>query len=311
MLRENILGKEELKLKLESELIKKKDIFNQAKEEFISVRNDLINRYHMKLYEGISYHNEGLPSIIKDIWKLNVQVNTNFMPSYLDQKSIQYLFQKAKQSIEINKLRQEIKEAENDFILNLKEWKNNDNIELNNNDYPNKKTNKFFNKNDESKNLPFDESELFKTKISDISISYLEPYPKTKQFILDYRKNHPQKFKKEMPTIKFKTLKFKSWNIPSKIIEKNKKVEKLKYFLEMKLNQNEFNDKKEVERLTKEFILNNYQKKYKVNIETLFGSLFGDKKNEMLIYYSRLEKDMRDNNKLIQFHTKYNGIKFK
>jgi hypothetical protein len=311
LLRENILGKEELKLKLESELIKKKDIFNQAKEEFISVRNDLINRYHMKLYEGISYHNEGLPSIIKDIWKLNVQVNTNFMPSYLDQKSIQYLFQKAKQSIEINKLRQEIKEAENDFILNLKEWKNNDNIELNNNDYPNKKTNKFFNKNDESKNLPFDESELFKTKISDISISYLEPYPKTKQFILDYRKNHPQKFKKEMPTIKFKTLKFKSWNIPSKIIEKNKKVEKLKYFLEMKLNQNEFNDKKEVERLTKEFILNNYQKKYKVNIETLFGSLFGDKKNEMLIYYSRLEKDMRDNNKLIQFHTKYNGIKFK
>lgn len=311
LLRENILGKEELKLKLESELIKKKDIFNQAKEEFISVRNDLINRYHMKLYEGISYHNEGLPSIIKDIWKLNVQVNTNFMPSYLDQKSIQYLFQKAKQSIEINKLRQEIKEAENDFILNLKEWKNNDNIELNNNDYPNKKTNKFFNKNDESKNLPFDESELFKTKISDISISYLERYPKTKQFILDYRKNHPQKFKKEMPTIKFKTLKFKSWNIPSKIIEKNKKVEKLKYFLEMKLNQNEFNDKKEVERLTKEFILNNYQKKYKVNIETLFGSLFGDKKNEMLIYYSRLEKDMRDNNKLIQFHTKYNGIKFK
>ena len=311
LLRESILGKEELKLKLESELIKKKDIFNQAKEEFISVRNDLINRYHMKLYEGISYHNEGLPSIIKDIWKLNVQVNTNFMPSYLDQKSIQYLFQKAKQSIEINKLRQEIKEAENDFILNLKEWKNNDNIELNNNDYPNKKTNKFFNKNDESKNLPFDESELFKTKISDISISYLEPYPKTKQFILDYRKNHPQKFKKEMPTIKFKTLKFKSWNIPSKIIEKNKKVEKLKYFLEMKLNQNEFNDKKEVERLTKEFILNNYQKKYKVNIETLFGSLFGDKKNEMLIYYSRLEKDMRDNNKLIQFHTKYNGIKFK
>lgn len=311
LLRENILGKEELKLKLESELIKKKDIFNQAKEEFISVRNDLINRYHMKLYEGISYHNEGLPSIIKDIWKLNVQVNTNFMPSYLDQKSIQYLFQKAKQSIEINKLRQEIKEAENDFILNLKEWKNNDNIELNNNDYPNKKTNKFFNKKDESKNLPFDESELFKTKISDISISYLEPYPKTKQFILDYRKNHPQKFKKEMPTIKFKTLKFKSWNIPSKIIEKNKKVEKLKYFLEMKLNQNEFNDKKEVERLTKEFILNNYQKKYKVNIETLFGSLFGDKKNEMLIYYSRLEKDMRDNNKLIQFHTKYNGIKFK
>jgi hypothetical protein len=310
-LRDNIMAKEKIKLQLESELNTKKNLLEKSKEEMAIVRNKLINRYHIKLYEGITFHNEGLPSIIKDIWKLNVQVNTNFMPSYLDKKSIQYLFQKAKQSLEINKLRQEIKDAENDFVSSLKEWKNNDNIELNNNDYPNKRPNKFFNKKDDSKNLPFDESELFKTKISDISISYLDPYPKTKQFILDYRRNHPQKFKKEMPTIKFKTLKFKSFNIPSKIIEKNKKVEKLKYYLEIKLNQNEMNDKKEVERLTKEFILNNYQKKYKVNIETLFGSLFGDKKNEMLIYYSRLEKDMRDSNKLIQFHTKYNGIKFK
>ena len=28
-------------------------------------------------------------------------------------------------------------------------------------------------------------------------------------------------------------------------------------------------------------------------------------------YYSRLEKDLRDNNKLIQFHTKYNSMKYK
>ena len=313
LLRENILDKEELKLKLQSELTKKKSELTKVKEDFLSVRDNLINRYHIKLYEGISFHNEGLPSIIKEIWKLNAEVDINFMPSYLDPQSIQYLFQRARQSMVINHIRQEIKEAENDFIFNLKEWRNDDDddeFDINENKRNN---NKFFNLRDKNKNKnsTFDENELFKTKISDISVSYLEPYPKTKQFIIDYRRNHPQKFRKEMPKLKYKNLKFKSYDIPPRIIEKNKKIEKLKFILEITLKQNELNDKREVERLNKEFTLNNYGEKYKVNVETLFGAIFGDKKNEMLIYYSRLEKDLRDNNKLIQFHTKYNIMKYK
>ena len=313
LLRENILDKEELKLKLQSELTKKKSELTKVKEDFLSVRDNLINRYHIKLYEGISFHNEGLPSIIKEIWKLNAEVDINFMPSYLDPQSIQYLFQRARQSMVINHIRQEIKEAENDFIFNLKEWRNDDDddeFDINENKRNN---NKFFNLRDKNKNKnsTFDENELFKTKISDISVSYLEPYPKTKQFIIDYRRNHPQKFRKEMPKLKYKNLKFKSYDIPPRIIEKNKKIEKLKFILEITLKQNELNDKREVERLNKEFTLNNYGEKYKVNVETLFGAIFGDKKNEMLIYYSRLEKDLRDNNKLIQFHTKYNSMKYK
>ena len=313
ILRDNIVKKEKLKSKLESELISKKNLLVKAKEELAVVRNKLINRYHIKLYQGITFHNEGLPSIIKDIWKLNGQVNTNFMPSYLDSKCIKYIFQKASQSIEITKLRQSIKEAEDDFLLNLEEWKKNANIELSSLYDENPKKNKFFNlnKKDENKNATFDENELFKTKISDISISYLDNYPKTKQFIIDYRKNHPQKFKKEMPKLEFKTLKFRSLNIPNSVTEKNKKIERLKYLLEIKLEQYKSNDKREVERLNKEFIMNNYQEKYNVNVETLFGALFGDKKNEMLIHYARLEKDYRDNKKIIRFHTKNNGIKLK
>ena len=310
ILLEKISKKEGLKSKLESELIKKRDILNKAKEEFLTIKNNLINRYHMKLYEGMSFHNEGLSSIIKDIWNLNSKVNISFMPSYLDSQTVQYLFQKAQQSIEISNLRKEIKEAENDFSYNLKNWKDNDSGLINSN-YDNKIGNKFFNKKDQGKNGSLDEKELFKTKISDMSLSYLEQYPKTRQFIFDYRKNNPKKFKKEMPKPKFKTLKFRSLNIPPKIIEKNKNTEKLKCLLEMKLKQSEFNDKKEVERLNKEFTINNYQDKYNVNVETLFGSLFGDRKNEMLIYYSRLEKDLKDNNKIIRFHSKSNSIKFK
>ena len=309
-LRDTILQKEDKKFKLESELIKKRKILNKIKQDFHIVRNDLINKYHLKLYEGITIHNEGLSSIIKEIWKLDSEINTNYMPSYLDPLCIKFLFQKAKQSIEVNKLRKIIKDAEIDFASDLKNFVDNNEDLINPKDIIGLK---LFGKNDDRKigNNTMEESELFKTKISDISISYLDPYPKTKQFILDYRKKNPNKFKKEMPKVEFKNLKFKSMNIPGYIIEKNKKIEKLKYLLEIKLEQNKLNDKKEVERLNKEFIINNYQEKYNVNVETLFGALFGDKKNEMLIYYARLEKDFKDNKKLIQFHTKYNNLKLK
>ena len=162
------------------------------------------------------------------------------------------------------------------------------------------------NKNDENKNN-FNENELFKTKISDISLSYLQPYPKTKQFMIEYKKKHPHLFQREAPAVDIKKIPFKSLNIPSNITEKNKHIEKLKYLLEIKIEQNKQKDKKEVERLNKEFIKNQYKEKYEVNVETLFGALFGEeKKNDMLIYYGKLEKEFRDGKKIIQFHSKLN-----
>ena len=227
------------------------------------------------------------------------------MPTYLDNLSIDFLFQRTRRSIEISNLRKIIKDNENELISYLKEWKLNNN-EINNE--LNKISNiGFYNKNDEHKNTMTltNEKELFKTNISEISISYLDAYPKTKQFMIDYKKNHPQIFQKDMPEQEIKNIKYKDLGIPVKILEKNKKIEKLKYTLNMKIEQNKQSDKNEVKRLLKEFNKNNYQKKYKVNIEMLFGALFGDKKNEMLIYYSKLEKEIRDHTKTIQFHTKY------
>ena len=303
---ENILKKESIKKKLENELIKKRDLCNQAKKKLYLVRKSLINSYHLKLYEGLDFRGEGLPSIIKDIWNLGVNVNINFMPTYLDDASIDFLFKKAKQSIELNKIRQVIKDNENELASYLKDWRKS-NKEINN---IFNKNSQFglnnTNKNDENKNN-INENELFKTKVSDISLSYLEPYPKTKQFMIDYKKKHPNIFQKEIPGVEIKHTIFKSLNIPLKITEKNKHIEKLKYLLDMKIEQNKQKDKNEVERLNREFIKNNYKEKYEANVETVFGALFGEeKKNEMLIYYTRLEKEFRDGKKIIQFHTKLN-----
>ena len=305
-LMEMINEKENIKKELENDLIIKREQCNQLKKDVYNIRKKLLNIYNIKLYEGLDYGKEGLISIIKDIWNLGVNVDTNYMPTYLDDDTIEFLFNKANHSIEISKIRKVISDNEKEYTSYLKEWKINS-TEIST--LINKRNNMAFpNSNFEQKNgmkSSFKEDDLFKTKISDISISYLDSYPRTKEFMIKYKRRHPQLFHKEIPEFDFKYMKYKSLNIPAKILEKKKHIEKLKCLLNMKIEQNKQNDKLEVERLNKEFIKNQYKEKYKVNVETLFGALFGEKKNEMLNYYSKLEKEFKEGEKIIQFHTKY------
>ena len=305
-LMEMINEKENIKKELENDLITKREQCNQLKKDVYNIRKKLLNIYNIKLYEGLDYGKEGLISIIKDIWNLGVNVDTNYMPTYLDDDTIEFLFNKANHSIEISKIRKVISDNEKEYTSYLKEWKINS-TEIST--LINKRNNMAFpNSNFEQKNgmkSSYKEDDLFKTKISDISISYLDSYPRTKEFMIKYKRRHPQLFHKEIPEFDFKYMKYKSLNIPAKILEKKKHIEKLKCLLNMKIEQNKQNDKLEVERLNKEFIKNQYKEKYKVNVETLFGALFGEKKNEMLNYYSKLEKEFKEGEKIIQFHTKY------
>ena len=305
-LMEMINEKENIKKELENDLIIKREQCNQLKKDVYNIRKKLLNIYNIKLYEGLDYGKEGLISIIKDIWNLGVNVDTNYMPTYLDDDTIEFLFNKANHSIEVSKIRKVISDNEKEYTSYLKEWKINS-TEIST--LINKRNNMAFpNSNFEQKNgmkSSFKEDDLFKTTISDISISYLDSYPRTKEFMIKYKRRHPQLFHKEIPEFDFKYMKYKSLNIPAKILEKKKHIEKLKCLLNMKIEQNKQNDKLEVERLNKEFIKNQYKEKYKVNVETLFGALFGEKKNEMLNYYSKLEKEFKEGEKIIQFHTKY------
>ena len=297
--------KENIKKELEKDLVIKREQCNQVKKEVHNIRKKLLNIYHIKLYEGLDYGKEGLISIIKDIWNLGVNVDTNYMPTYLDDDSIEFLLNKANHSIEISKIRKVISDNEKEYTSYLKEWKMNS-TEIST--LMNNRNNMAFpNANNLQKNemkSSYKDDDLFKTKISDISISYLDSYPRTKEFMIKYKRRHPQLFYKDIHESDFKYMKIKSLNIPVKILEKNKHIEKLKCLLNMKIEQNKQNDKLEVERLNKEFIKNQYKEKYKVNVETLFGALFGDKTNEMLNYYSKLEKEFKEGKKIIQFHTK-------
>ena len=206
------------------------------------------------------------------------------MPSYLDNNSIDYLFDRTKRLIDISKMRQVIEENQNEFDQNLKQWKQFANINENSKDSDNKT-----------------DSNFFQTGVIE-KYNYMDKYPKSKQFMEEYNKKYFSKNDKIQINLRKKN-EFKSKNIPYAIIEKYNNIEKLKYLLKKLIEQNDNKEKQEFERISKEFLTNNYQEKYQVAIETIMGALCGEeKRNEGINFFSKFQREYKEGKKLIQFH---------
>ena len=71
-------------------------LIKQKKSKYInelsSVKNELLVHYHRLLNEGKDTRNEGLIWIIKAIWGLGFNVLLSYLPKYLDEDCILYLF---------------------------------------------------------------------------------------------------------------------------------------------------------------------------------------------------------------------------
>ena len=285
-------SKVELDMEQLDKLIKENDYLKEKsanlKKQIIDLKKELINIYHSELYEGLEFKGPGLVSLILNIWNLGVNIDKNFMPTYLDKISVDYLFKKARQIIEKSKLKKQLEEAEIDFIKTLKKWKEDETVIKENNNIDN----------------------IFKTNISEDE-SYYAQYPKTKLFMEAYKKKHVKETDK-VENIKVNNNIFKSRNIPGLIIEKNKKIEKMKYLLQAHRNQMEKDEKNEVLRLSKEFLYNDYGKTYEVCIETIIGALCGEEhKDAQLNYYNKIKKEYKDDLKKIEFFKKMPKNKLK
>jgi len=91
-----------IKEKLETLIIKKDNILikydscevdlKELKKELKLIKDELIIHYHKLLLEGKDTRNEGLSWIIRAIWKLKTNVIMSYLPKFLDQKSIEFLF---------------------------------------------------------------------------------------------------------------------------------------------------------------------------------------------------------------------------
>ena len=290
ILRENITNKEEQIKELEE---KQNNLIAQCKEKkngIYKLRQQLLNIYHINLYEGLNFRSEGLCSLIRAIWNLGVNVDINYMPSYLDNDCINYLFDRAKRLIEITKIRKIVEENEIEFEQIVKQWRQSTNANENNKDSENKTNNNNF----------------FQTGVIE-NFDYMDKYPKSKEFMDEYNRKH---FPKKNIEINLKQKnEFKSLNLPYAIVEKHNKIEKLKYLLKNLIEQNETKEKKEMERLSKEFLCNNYEEKYQVSIETIMGALCGeDKKDIGINFFNKYQREYNEGKKLIEFHKNINSL---
>ena len=280
---ENLMVKEEQLKNLEEKQIILIDQCKQKKNGIYKLRHQLLNIYHLNLYEGLNFRSDGLATLIRSIWNLGVNVDINYMPSYLDNYSIDYLFDKTKRLIEVSKMRQIIEENEKELEESIKIWKQ-------------EKINENSKDSDNGTN-----SNFFQTGVIE-KYNYMDKYPKSKQFMEDYNKKYFSKKDKFQINLQQKN-EFKSKNIPYGIIEKYNNIEKLKYLLNNLIEQNDNKEKKEIERICKEFINNNYGEKYNVAIETIMGAICGEeKKNEGINIFTKIQREYKEGKKLIQFH---------
>ena len=269
---------------LQKEYDQLREKYMNTKKQIFDLKKELVNIYHITLYEGLDFRNYGLATFILNIWNLGVNVDINFFPTYLDKTSIHYLFDKARKILYSKKLKKLSGDAELEYINTFNQWKEEEDESI---------INKSINNN----------RNFFKTKILETDWFY-QQYPKTKLFMMNYNKKH-EKESNKVGNIKVNNISFKSVNIPKIISEKNRKKEKIKYLINLHYNQMEEDEKNEILRISKEFLYNDYEKKYEVCIETIIGALVGEeKKDQHLNNFYKLKKEYKDNLKKIEFFNK-------
>ena len=90
------------------ELIKKiKTYENELKnfrEEKNKIKNELISHYHNILHEGKDIRKDGLSWVIQAIWNLKSEVLPSYLPKFLDEESISFLFNYSQNKVKLKEL---------------------------------------------------------------------------------------------------------------------------------------------------------------------------------------------------------------
>ena len=76
----------------------------EFKEERNKIKKELLSHYHNLLLEGKDTRKEGLSWIINAIWNLKSNVLLSYLPKFLDDESISFLFSYSKKKLKMNSL---------------------------------------------------------------------------------------------------------------------------------------------------------------------------------------------------------------
>ena len=255
---------------------------NELRKKEKAVVHKLMIHYETLLYKGEEVRNEGLIWIIKAMWNLGENVPMSFIPPFLDFQCIEFLFQYAHKSIELENTKK---------ILN--ELKNNLQVQVHNLFYSAASPAKY------NSSFEFKTDLIKRNKISKRSI-------RQHNFINAYiNGNDIDEDDKNISSIKEM----------SNIIANNKnkidmtKLIGIEKMDELKLKIKEIEGemlllkKTEVIRVFKEFAENDYENKYHVSIDIVLAALLGEhSKNIEVNKYSKFKKEYFEELKNIRFY---------
>jgi len=93
--------------------------------ELSVIKNELMLHYHKILNEGLDTRHEGLFWVIKAIWNLGGEVIMSYLPYFLDEQGIDYLFEAAHKDCEMQNLKLQIDEIRHELRLCSNKNRNN------------------------------------------------------------------------------------------------------------------------------------------------------------------------------------------
>lgn len=296
----------ELKIDLK-ELKQPLKFINNEINELRNIEKDtkdkLMRHYLELLYYGKEVRNEGLIWIIKKIWKMGQNVPMSFMPTFLDIDAIKYLFNMAKLSIELESTKKYIL----DLKLKLKEKINNMKISKKNNSSIIAKQNfnaiNINNKPIKSKNNFSNHSNILKKKLLNSSSS---PCFKKIFLKLDNRLNmseeKEEEFKGSIMEIS-KILEEKEKNLSLKKIPELNEIKNMREKIKSLEEKIEEIKNKEIYRIFREYIDNDYERLYHAPIDVVLGALLGEhNRNIQINNFDTFKKGYFDGLKKIRFY---------
>ena len=287
--------------KIEDEINSLNKELTELREQEHNIVQKLMKHFQALLFNGRDTRNEGLVWIIKAMWSLGKNVPMQFIPTFLDFKSIEFLFKLANKSIELDnkkKLLNEQKKELNIKLHRLYYFKDN-----------NKKEKNVFNKKLISKknlNYKRKSSLIFKTNLIKKN-SVLKNSISDSIFVKSYlHSNVDEEEENENEPNTFKEI--------SKVICNNNKNYEIEQLSEMKSIENlqknirdvekeiENLKKEEIKRIFKEFIANDYRNRYHVSVDIVLSALLGEHtKNIEINKYAKYEREYIESIKNLRF----------
>ena len=282
---------------INKELKKIREELSNLKEKENTSAQKLMRHYESLLYQGRDTRNDGLIWIIKSMWKLGKNVPMQYIPKFLDFHAIELLFKLANKSIELENSKNLLNKNKKDLTLKIHKlyFINNDhNTESNN------FTKKQFGGKSKRTSLLFKTNLIKKNSILKRSVSQtniIKTYIHSS--VDDEQRDQEKNTFKEI--LKFYEKRNNNYEIEK--MEGMGRIEDLQN--KIKIIENEIVElkNKEIMRIFKQFVENDYQHRYHVTIDVVLAALLGEHmKNIEVNKFAKFKKEYLENLKNIRFY---------